>query len=88
MVSCETKWRISLPKAISEIHKGLVLQLANSNEIPNGKFDQFMFDEGIFSHAITGNQMMRFTKRLSIKDNIKSYRQIIIRDKQKKLAFE
>ena len=75
-VSNVTKWHIDLPKDITEIHRGLVFELPGSNEIPVGKFDQFMFDEGIFSHAITGNQTMRFTKLISIDKQITSYRQI------------
>ena len=84
-VSNVTRWRIDLPKCITEIHKGLVLELPNSNEIPVGKFDQFMFDEGIFSHAITGNQTMRFTKLISIDKGITSYRQIPMQNSQSKL---
>ena len=42
----------------------------------DGEFDQFMFDEDIFSHAITGAGTMRFTKRISITDTIDSYEEI------------
>ena len=39
---------------------------ATTLEIKDGEFDQFMYDEGIFSHAITGAGTMRFTKKLAI----------------------
>ena len=55
------------------MHRGLVLELSNRGEITDGEFDQFMYDEGIFSHAITGAGTMRFTKKLAIKETIESY---------------
>ena len=72
-VSSTTNWGIELPRFVSEMHKGLVLELSNRGEVKDGEFDQFMYDEEIFSHAITGAGTMRFTKRLSIKDKIYSH---------------
>ena len=43
------------------MHRGLVLEVSNRGEIKDGGFDQFMYDEDIFSHAITGAGTMRFT---------------------------
>lgn len=84
-VSSITNWAMELPNTITEIHKGLTLELPNSNEIPVGGFDSFMFDEDIFSHAITGAQTMRFTKLISIDDKIRSYRQIPVQNSQTRL---
>ena len=75
-VSRNTSWNIESPKAVTEMHRGLVLELSNRGEIKDGEFDQFMFDEDIFSHAITGAGTMRFTKRLSVSKNIVSQEQI------------
>ena len=61
------------PHSVSKIYKGLQLELTNRSSIREGEFDKFMYEEGIFSHAITGNQTMRFTKRLSIRDEIDCY---------------
>ena len=72
-VSSTTNWGIELPRFVSEMHRGLVLELSNRGEVKDGEFDQFMYDEEIFSHAITGAGTMRFTKRLSIKDKIYSH---------------
>ena len=58
------------------MHRGLVLEVSNRGDISDGEFDQFMFDEDIFSHAITGAGTMRFTKRISITDTIDSYEEI------------
>ena len=75
-VSSTTKWRIELPSFVSEMHRGIVLELSNRGEVKDGDFDQFMYDEDIFSHAITGAGTMRFTKRLSITDEINSHEEI------------
>ena len=74
--SLTTKWRIELPSFVSEMHRGIVLELSNRGEVKDGDFDQFMYDEDIFSHAITGAGTMRFTKRLSITDEINSHEEI------------
>ncbi len=77
-VCSTTNWEIELPRFVSEMHRGLVLELSNRGEIKDGEFDQFMYDEGIFSHAITGAGTMRFTKRLSIKNEIISHEEITV----------
>ena len=77
-VSKNTSWIINLPKAVTEMHRGVVLELSNQGEIMDGEFDQFMYDEGIFSHAITGAGTMRFTKKLTINETIESYSTISI----------
>ena len=77
-VSSATNWKLQLPQFVSEMHRGLVLELSNRGEIKDGEFDQFMYDEKIFSHAITGAGTMRFTKRLSISDKINSHEEIYI----------
>jgi len=59
--------------------RGLVLELSNRGELKDGNFDQFMHDENIFSHAITGAGTMRFTKGLRItEDEIISFESILI----------
>ena len=77
-VSSTTHWKLQLPQFVSSMYRGLVLELSNRGEIKDGEFDQFMYDEGIFSHAITGSQTLRFTKRLSISDEIQSHEEISI----------
>ncbi|HIB23095.1 MAG TPA: hypothetical protein EYO22_00055 [Candidatus Poseidoniales archaeon] len=77
-VSSATNWKLQLPQCVSSMYRGLVLELSNRGEIKDGEFDQFMYDEEIFSHAITGAGTMRFTKRLSISDEIQSYEEISI----------
>ena len=77
-VISSTNWRMEIPRFVSEIHRGLVLELSNRGEVKDGEFDQFMFDEDIFSHAITGAGTMRFTKRLSISDEIQSHERISV----------
>ena len=79
-ISSTTNWMIELPRFVSEMHRGLVLVLPNRGEIKDGEFDQFMYDEEIFSHAITGAGTMRFTKRLSINDEIVSHERIPVPD--------
>ena len=78
-VSRNTNWNIQSPKAVSEMHRGLVLAVTNRGEIEDGDFDQFMFDEEIFSHAITSSGTMRFTKHISIDTQIKSKRKLNIK---------
>ena len=68
-VSERTNWRISLPKKVTSMDRGLVLELSNRGELKDGNFDQFMYDESVFSHAITGAGTMRFTKGLRITDD-------------------
>ena len=80
-ISRATQWHIGLPKRVTEMHRGMVLELSNRGEVKDGDFDQFMFDEDIFSHAITGAGTMRFTKRLSIGQEIISGEQIEIQSK-------
>jgi hypothetical protein len=75
-VVLKTNWNIKSPKLVSSMHRGLILEVSNRGDINEGDFDQFMFDEDIFSHAITGAGTMRFTKRISITDTIKSYEEI------------
>ena len=53
---------LNLPKKVTSMDRGLVLELSNRGELKDGNFDQFMYDENIFSHAITGAGTMRFTK--------------------------
>jgi hypothetical protein len=78
-VRTNTGWNIELPRAVTEMHRGLVLELSNRGELKDGGFDQFMYDEGIFSHAITGAGTMRFTKKLSIQGNeIHSFEKLLI----------
>jgi len=77
-VSSTTNWKLQLPQFVSSMYRGLVLELSNRGEIKDGEFDQFMYDEGIFSHAITGAQTLRFTKRLSITDEINSHEEISV----------
>ena len=78
-VSRNTNWNIQSPKVVSEMHRGLVLAVTNRGEIEDGDFDQFMFDEEIFSHAITSSGTMRFTKHISIDTQIKSKRKLNIK---------
>jgi len=73
-----TNWKLQLPQFVSSMYRGLVLELSNRGEMKDGEFDQFMYDEGIFSHAITGAQTLRFTKRLSITDEINSHEEISV----------
>ena len=73
-----TKWNIKIPRLVTSMHRGLVLEVSNRGNINDGDFDQFMFDEDIFSHAITGAGTMRFTKRISISDKIDSYEEIYL----------
>lgn len=75
-VISETGWNINIPQLVTSMYRGLVLEVSNRGDIKDGDFDQFMFDEDIFSHAITGAGTMRFTKRISITDTIKSYEEI------------
>jgi hypothetical protein len=75
-VISNTNWKIETPRFVSKMHRGLVLELSNRGEVKDGEFDQFMYDEQIFSHAITGAGTMRFTKRLSITDEINSHEEI------------
>ena len=77
-VSKATGWEIEIPSRVTELHRGLVLEVSNRGEIEDGDFDQFMFDENIFSHAITGAGTMRFTKNLSITNVIKSHSSVTI----------
>ena len=77
-VRTNTGWNIEMPGAVTEMHRGLVLELSNRGEIMDGEFDQFMYEEGIFSHAITGAGTMRFTKKLRIGETIESYSRIPI----------
>ena len=77
-VSKTTNWNIEIPSLVSEMHRGLVLEVSNRGEIEDGDFDQFMFDENIFSHAITGAGTMRFTKNLTITDIIESQSKVEI----------
>ena len=75
-VVLKTNWNIKSPKLVSSMHRGLILEVSNRGDINEGDFDQFMFDEDIFSHAITGAGTMRFTKKISIDDTIDSYEEI------------
>ena len=75
-ISTVTGWSITLPSFVSEMHRGLVLTLGNRGEVDDGDFDQFMYDEDMFSHAITGAGAMRFTKGIRIADTIESYQQV------------
>jgi hypothetical protein len=75
-ISQTTQWHIDLPRRVTEMHRGMVLELSNRGEVKDGEFDQFMYDEDIFSHAITGAGTMRFTKRISILDKIHSHETI------------
>ena len=68
-ISKATNWHVNIPRRVSEMHRGLVLEVSNRGEIEDGEFDQFMFDEKIFSHAITGAGTMRFTKNISINED-------------------
>ncbi len=77
-VSKTTNWNIEIPSLVTEMHRGLVLEVSNRGEIEDGDFDQFMFDENIFSHAITGAGTMRFTKNLTITDIIESQSKVEI----------
>ena len=77
-ISRTTRWHIDLPKRVTEMHRGMVLELSNRGEVKDGDFDQFMYDEDIFSHAITGAGTMRFTKRLSIGESIHSHEKIYV----------
>lgn len=78
-VSENTNWRIILPKKVTSMDRGLVLELSNRGELKDGDFDQFMYDENIFSHAITGAGTMRFTKGLQITESeIISFEKILI----------
>ena len=77
-VSRNTSWNIELPNRVTEMHRGLVLELSNRGEINDGEFDRFMHDEKIFSHAITGAGTMRFTKNISITETIESQSSIEI----------
>ena len=78
-VSEKTNWLLTPPTKVTSMHRGLVLELSNRGEIKDGYFDQFMYDENIFSHAITGSGTMRFTKSLKITENeIISYQKILI----------
>ena len=79
-VSNATGWEIEIPSRVTEMHRGLVLEVSNRGEVEDGDFDQFMFDENIFSHAITGAGTMRFTKNLSIGTTINSQSKIEIDD--------
>mgnify|MGYP001160123999 FL=1 len=75
-VISSTNWRMEIPQFVSEMHRGFVLELSNRGEVKDGDFDQFMYDEDVFSHAITGSGTMRFTKRISIADEIQSHEEI------------
>jgi hypothetical protein len=77
-ISRTTQWQIVLPKRVTEMHRGMVLELSNRGEVKDGDFDQFMYDEDIFSHAITGAGTMRFTKRIKIRSRIESHETIPI----------
>ena len=77
-VSETTNWNIQIPSLVTEMHRGLVLEVSNRGEIEDGGFDQFMFEENIFSHAITGAGTMRFTKNLKITDKIESHSKVEI----------
>ena len=77
-VSKTTNWNIEIPSLVTEMYRGLVLEVSNRGEIEDGDFDQFMFDENIFSHAITGAGTMRFTKNLKITDKIESHSKVEI----------
>ena len=80
-ISSHTKWQIDLPKKVTSMDKGLVLALTNKGDVSDGNFDNFLFSEGIFSHAITDNSTMRFTKNLRItEEEIISYQKVNIPD--------
>lgn len=75
-VISETDWNINIPQFVTSMYRGLVLEISNRGDIKDGDFDQFLFDEDIFSHAITGAGTMRFTKKITISDAVDSYEEI------------
>ena len=76
-VSSHTGWNIELPSRVTSMDRGLVLALTNKGDVNEGDFDRFMFEEEVFSHAITDNSTMRFTRHLKITDEeIISYESI------------
>ena len=75
-ISEKTSWKVTLPQQISEIHRGRVLEVGGSSQIIQGGFDRFMLSEKIFSHAIVGGSCLRFTKHMSINEQINSLEKI------------
>ena len=60
------QWAINpLPSCVTTTICGKV-ETPDPNSIQSGKFDQFMLDEEIFSHAIIFHDKLRYTKDLTI----------------------
>jgi hypothetical protein len=75
-ISEKTSWKVEIPREIYEIHRGRVLEIGRSSEIIRGEFDRLMISEEIFSQAIIFPNCMRFTKHISIDDQINSLEKI------------